>query len=411
MFYLLKIFLLSLVPSIYNDNIDEIRKEYGITSYDSDEQDKKEKEALELDGKDKPNAGESGEDKNNDKDKKNGSDKDTENKDDKEQGKDGDKKTDDKDTDKKNDKENNDDEPEPVFVINKVEFTRSQLVEKATEHFGFDISKVGDEDAVNKLILSYVDSSNIDEGKKIVNQRHQDNAKDKKEIERKQKELDDKEKELEKREKELEDLLKKDPDDEIDVVAKAKLSMKQENASEELEDLKRQKEEIQIEARGNILSGWLNELTEELPHLKLSRDIADIVADFNENIVKDPSETAIALDIVSALGNYEFEKKNNKTKVSFVNYFKVKYPSLAVSSKSSTEKKNDETDSKDKKNKSKQPTKIDLTALTSEERLKRLKERQNNALPDPKESQKETHSTENDKSSGKKPTLKSLGYV
>lgn len=415
MLYLLKIFLLSLVPSIFHDtdkksNIDDVRNMYGVQTAD-DSEIEREKRELEIEEKDKPNAGESAKDKEDKEDEKNKepkTDKDGEDKDDKNKDEKKDSKADDKGTDEKKD------DDEPVYRINKVEYTHSELVAKAEEFYGFKLETVGDKDAQLKLLSTFIDSSNLDEGKKIVNERHQENAETKKKNEedfkKRNADLEKREKELDAKIKQAEELLKKDPDDEVDSTAKVKLSIKQDDAKEELEDLKKQKGELTEEARSIVLEGWYNDLITEFPNLKTDRHITELVEEYRNDTVKDPVQTQIALTIADVLGQYEAERKNG-SKVSITNFCKVKYPSL-IASKSSTEKKDDtkKDGDKDKTKDTKKKAVIDLSALTGEERLKRLKERQNGALQDPKTGQ-DNNSTESQDTDKPKPTLKSIGYA
>lgn len=401
--YLLTIFLLSFIPSIYKDNLDDVRKQYGI--HTDPEQVEKEKKELELEEKEKINGKEPGEDKKeeNKDDKKDDSseNKDGENKDD--------KSADDKKETKTDDKSEDTDTDEPVYRINKQEYKRSELLSKVQERYNFDVTTL-DEDGQNQLIVDYVKATNIDNGEKIVNERHQENAKVSKQLKEKEEELNQREKDIDAKIKEKQALLRKDPEDEIDLKNKVKLELKQETATEELKDLEKQKESIQLEARSVLLENWYDSLINEFPHLKTDRHISDIVTEFNNGTNKDAEQTRIALNLVEVLQNYEVEYKSGK-KFSIADFCRVKYPSLIASEKSTSTEKKDKDGDKDSKEKAKsKKTVIDLTALTSEERLKRLKERQNGSLHDPKNSLKD--STASDKQDEKpKITLKSIGYV
>ena len=150
-----------------------------------------------------------------------------------------------------NEEDDNIESPEEkVFKINKVEYTADQIIDKASEHYGFDISDMA-EDKRETLINDYVTAQNITEGKRAINKAHQDNASKRKELDAQERKLTNQEKEIEgyldtlKRQKaeleaKLEEEIGEDDENFYDEDARMELKVQKQIAKEKIKDIEKE---------------------------------------------------------------------------------------------------------------------------------------------------------------------------
>ena len=235
----------------------------------------------------------------------------------------------------KKEQETETDKSNSTYRINKQELSESEIIGKIKEDYGFEFPNDITSEAKQKFIQDYVNSKNLTEGKKAINEKHQENAESKKENERFRLELEDKERELaiiETRIKKAQEIVSEDLSDIYDEDEKTDKRVDQRLAQKEIEQLELQKKQVETEADRiksdavyNYHVALINELQTKIPGLKTEKAVEDILYNFdNGKTITTLDEVAKAEMVIEIINDYATTYQNSKSRPTILEYFEVK---------------------------------------------------------------------------------------
>lgn len=217
--------------------------------------------------------------------------------------------------------EGSEDSGAEIFRINKEELTKDEVIAKATDFFGLDISKMEGE-AQDKQIQAFVSMQNQKAASDSYNQRNQDLAKSRKEFEAEQEkfkatkqaefeEINNYKISLGKREAALEkkanvDLSQIYDDDDKENAREERISAKLElkQINKEKEDLERSIQEIESDITERTLTGLVYNLQSTFPELVTDKAIPDLIEAYEGNREVDISEVQRAEAVRDIVTDY-----------------------------------------------------------------------------------------------------------
>lgn len=247
------------------------------------------------------------------------------------------------DNEESNEDDNNEDKADKTFKINKVEYSEDQIIDKASEHYGFDISDMA-EDKRTALINDYVTAQNFAEGRKSLNKGHQDNAAKRKELQAQERKLTNQEKEINsyletlkeqkaELEAKLDEQIEEDDERFYDEDARMELKVEQQLAKAKIKDIeKEEKKTTDYQKASDLRKYELNvmsqiyDLQQEDTALAFEGDIVRLLNQYSEGVIN--TETIKAAVVSKIFNDYESEKVKPKDIQSFYRSRKKYYASL-----------------------------------------------------------------------------------
>lgn len=307
-------------------------------------------------------------------------------------------------------KDDNNAQDEKTFRIGKDDFTYSQLIEKASTHYGAFVKDLP-EDQKSKILTSFIDTLNKGEFNKKATQTHQKQADRTRELDERENAVKEKEEKinndldsLEAREKELQAIIDADTSD-MDDDDRIAHRVKKEFAEDEIKSVKNLHEKFTTDLNNIHFQGQIDSLISEFPVLKTKRHIYDILEDYEQSGKIDPEEKEDlkrARIVQDALKAYD-KKFGLKGTVRIADFFEVE---------NFTKRLEELTGSKASKERKKSTGEIiDLTGLTMEQRIKALQSAQSDNPSSPN-SANTSNSAANSggKTQIERPTLKGIGF-